>query len=128
MEIIETLDIPCALEFIPSTQEPAQATIAPEPAQTTTTQEPAQTTITQEPAQTTITQDIKPKKKYVKDWKKYNKTFYEKNKDNKKTCPDCGHQYMYSVYSQHKKLKKHINGILLNTLERKVDELKAKIF
>ena len=92
MEIIETLDIPCALEFIPSTQEPAQATIAPEP------------------AQATIAPDIKPKKKYVKDWKKYNKTFYEKNKDNKKTCPDCGHQYMYSVYSQHKKLKKHIGA------------------
>jgi rRNA maturation endonuclease Nob1 len=100
MEIIETLDI----------------------------QEPAQATITQEPAQATITPEIKPKKKYIKDWKKHNKTFYEKNKLNKKTCPDCGHQYMYSVYSQHKKLKKHINGILLNTLEKKVEELKNKIF
>jgi hypothetical protein len=72
-------------------------------------------------------QEIKTPKKYIKDYKKYNKTFYEKNKDNKKVCEECGHLYGYSVRSQHLKLKKHTDGILLKQLERKVEELKARI-
>ena len=71
--------------------------------------------------------EIKIPKKYIKDYKKHNKTFYEKNKNNKKICPDCGHQYIYSVHSQHLKLKKHNEGMILKQLEKKVEELKARL-
>lgn len=61
--------------------------------------------------------DIKQKKKYQYDAKKYSDAFFERHRDDKVECPDCGKIYSYFNQSHHKKSVYHTK--IMNYLKEK---------
>lgn len=70
--------------------------------------------------------EIKPKKKYIYDNKKYTDAYYERHIGEKKQCDICNKDYDMFNFSHHIKTKKHINNKEKKELRIKQEEILQK--